>query len=612
MSQSRQLAAIMFTDIVGYTVLMGNDELKAFELLKKNRESQKPIIKQYNGRWIKELGDGVMASFTTVSDAVNAAVKIQEACKASNEFQLRIGIHLGEVVFENEDVFGDGVNIASRIQAIAMPGSIYISETVHHNVSNKQGIETRFIKQELLKNVKEPVRIYEILAGYIQPALPAKVKATATANPVYEKSIIVIPFVNMSNDPEQEYFSDGLTEELIANLSRLKDIRIVSRTTSMQYKATNKDLQTIGRENGSRYIIEGSVRKSQDKLRITAQLIDAVNDAHLWAETYKGNLADVFDIQEQVSREIMDAMRIKLTSTEAVFLTKRFTQNPEAFDLYLRARNFLYRRTKNNFLFAIQLFQKAIELDPHYAIAFAGLGETYAIYYQYCERKEIWLEKAIEACLKALMHDATSSDAYASLGMAYFNKGKIDEALTASQKAIELDPKNFTGYWILGLIHYTSDRDNETVELFKKVIELNSDFLVAYNNLMNVYERLGEKEKYAELIDYTLTEVIPRYLSAHPDDASKYLFYAITLARIGKDQQAKAEAAKALELSPDDPIMIYNAACFYSRSGEKELAVKTFKKAVQMGFENYEWIRYDLDLDNIRSETGYIEIMKGK
>jgi len=612
MSQSRQLAALMFTDIVGYTALMGNDEQRAFELLNKNREIQKPIIEEYNGLWIKELGDGVMASFNTVSDAVNAAIKIQEACNEANVFQLRIGIHLGEVVFENDDVFGDGVNIASRIQAIANPGSIYVSESVHNNISNKQGINSKFVKQESLKNVKESVRIYEVMVKNSQPAPVSKENSELPINSIYEKSIAVLPFVNMSNDPEQEYFSDGLTEELIANLSRLKDMRIISRTTSMQYKGTTKDIQTIGREISVRYIMEGSVRKSQDNIRITAQLIDVGNDTQLWAETYKGKFADVFDIQEQVSKQIMDALRIRLTPKEAVVLRKRSTENHEAFDHYLRARNFLYRRTKNNFLFAIQLFQKAIQLDPHYASAYAGLGETYAIFYQYCERKDTWLEKSIESSLKALMYDSFSSDAYAALGMAYYNKRMHDEALIASKKSIELDPKNFTGYWIIGLIQYTSHQDQEAVDLFKKVIELNPDFLVAYNNLMNVYERMGETEKYTELLENTLEEVIPRYLSKHPDDASKYIFHAITLSRKGKNEQAKTEIARALELSHDDPVMMYNAACFYSRLGEKEVALEMFKKAVIMGFENYEWIRHDPDLDNIRNEPAFTEIIKDK
>src|SRR4030095_14229958 len=273
MPSSRQLAAIMFTDIVGYTALMGRDEQKAFDLLNKNRQIQRPIIEQYNGRWIKELGDGVLASFNTVSDAVAAAIKIQEACNAAKDFQLRIGVHLGEVVFEHDDMFGDGVNIAARLQAIAEPGGIYVSESIYNNISNKQGIQTRFVKQEALKNVKDPVRIYEIVIEGSRRATSTNAIIQSKMGNNHDKSIAVLPFVNISNDPEQEYFSDGLTEELITNLSRLKGMRIISRTTSMLYKSTKKPIQTIGTELGVQYILEGSVRKSNDNLRINAQLI---------------------------------------------------------------------------------------------------------------------------------------------------------------------------------------------------------------------------------------------------------------------------------------------------------------------------------------------------
>src|SRR6266498_4334727 len=228
MPQSRQLAAIMFTDIVGYTALMGEDEQKAFELLRKNRQLQKPIIEKFNGTWIKEIGDGVLASFHTVTDAVLCATEIQKKCAAIDDLKLRIGIHLGDVVFENNDVFGDGVNIASRLQALAPIGGIWISESVYKNVANKKDIKTKFVREEILKNVKEAVRIYEVITGN-----------TGTAKTTPEKSVAVLPFVNMSNDPEQEYFSDGMAEEILNSLSNLKDLKVARRTSSFQFKGKN-------------------------------------------------------------------------------------------------------------------------------------------------------------------------------------------------------------------------------------------------------------------------------------------------------------------------------------------------------------------------------------
>lgn len=425
------------------------------------------------------------------------------------------------------------------------------------------------------------------------------------------KAIAVLPFDNISPDKESDYFSDGLTEEIIANLSRLKDMRVVSRTTTMQYKGTKKDIKTIGRELGARYIMEGSVRKFQNNLRITAQLIDVETDAQLWAETYKGTLADVFDIQEQVSKQIVDALMVKLTPTEKVVLTKRATLNAEAFDCNLRARNFLYRRTKNTINFSIQLFKKAIELDPRYASAYAGLGEAYASLYQDVERSEHYLDKAIESSLKALMYDSSLSEAYAALGLAYYNKRSFDEAVTASQKAIELDPNSFLGYWILGRIYHNTDNDKEAVNVFEKVVAMNPDFYSVYGDLQIAYGRLGDKEKYGKILEAALI-VYARYLSQHPDDARAHMYFAVDLAQVGRKEEAKVKAMRALELSPDDPLMLYNATCFYAQMGEKRLAIDALKNAIASGYANFEWLMRDTDLDSIRNEPEYIELVKGK
>ncbi|KAB2880636.1 protein kinase [bacterium] len=424
-------------------------------------------------------------------------------------------------------------------------------------------------------------------------------------------AIAVLPFTTIGGDKENEYFGDGLTDELIVSLSQLKNFDVISRTNSMQYKSTAKDIKTIGRELGIRYLLEGSVRKFQDNLRITVQFIDVENGRQLWAESFKGKMEDVFDIQEKVSKQVVDALMIKLSPNEKVILTKRSTVNAEAFDCYLRAREFLYRRTKSSLQFAIHLFQKAIELDTRYAAAYAGLGESYAtLHYDY-DTKEIWVDKAIESSLKALMYDSTVAEAYAALAMAYFSKKSIQEAETAARKAIELGPNIFTGYWVLARICHVMSRDTETVELLKKTIELNPDFHTAYGELRMAYERLGDKEKMTSIIN-TMLELFPVYLSKHPDDARSHIHYATQLAVVGRTREALEQTAKAIELSPDDPLMFYNAACAYSRLGQKDAAVDALKKSIVAGLEDYEWIKTDPDFDAIRDEPGYVELMKGK
>lgn len=458
---------------------------------------------------------------------------------------------------------------------------------------------------------KDREKRYRSMEELINTLTSVRTEIQSKKSEAKTKAIAVLPFGNISPDKESDYFSDGLTEELIANLSRLKDIRLIPRTTSMQYKGTKKDAQTIGRELGTRYILAGTVRKFQDNLRITVELVDVDADAQLWAETYKGKIEDVFDIQEKVSTQIVDALMVKLTPTEQVALTKRSTLNAEAFDYYLRARGFLYRLSKVNTNIAIQLFLKAIELDPRYAAAYAGLGEAYAYLYQYWDRRETWLEKAVESSLKAQLYDPTLSEAFAALAVAYFNKNMFDDALTSGRKAIELDPNNHIAYWILGRIYRQLDREQDAIELFQKSHNINPDFYTANNDLRMVYERLGDREKAKELISSEI-KFFPDYLLRYPEDARARMFYAMNLSAIGKIDEAKSEAAKALELSPGDTVMLYNAACFYAQLGEKKLSVETLTNAVTSGWQDYGWIKRDPDFDIIRNEPEYIELMKGK
>ena len=451
---------------------------------------------------------------------------------------------------------------------------------------------------------------YQDVTSFLNDLRDFKNKKTDSKTDV-EKTIAVLPFENISPDKETDYFADGLAEELIINLSRIKEVSVVARTTTMQYKGSKKDIKTIGRELGIRYIMEGSVRKFKDDLRISVQFIDVAKGTQLWGETYKGKLADIFDIQEKVSKEIVDALMLKLSPVEKVELSKRPTLNAEAFDCYLRGRNFLSNRTKSNLDFAILLFQKAVELDSRFAAAYAGLGEAYGTMYRDFDRQEPWLDKALDVSLKALMYDPSLSEAYASMGLAYFGKDQLDEALTASKKAIELDPNNINAYWILSRIYHSTDRDKDAANALEKLIKVNPGFLSAYPDLQMYYERLNEKDNYDRIIKEILI-VYPEYLNLHPEDAYRRMSYAVTLAISGDKEKAVNEGEKALELSPNDPVMMYYGACLYSRLMENERAVELITAAVKNGYENYEWIKRDPDFENIRKEPGYLKLIQGK
>jgi len=526
-TSSRQLAAIMFTDIVGYTAMMGSDEQKAFDFLRKNRDLQKPIIEEYGGRWIKELGDGVMASFKTVSDAVSAAVRIQVACNLANEYQLRIGIHQGEVVFEDDDVFGDAVNIAARIQSVANPGTIYISESVYHILSNKKDISTRFIKEQPLKNVKVPVRIYEVLVGDEKTesvSVDTQEPAKTNGHPSKEKSIAVLPFVNMSNDQEQDYFSEGIAEEIINSLVCLKELKVASRTSSFQFKGQNVDLQEVGKKLKVKTILEGSIRKQGNKIRITVQLINIEDGFHLWSERYDRELDDIFAIQDEIALAITQKLKLTLGIREKARITKIYTQNTKAYELYMKGRYFWNKRNTTSLQASIKYFEEAIALDPDYALAWAGLSDAYNIMSEYGKhRRRDVFPKAKAAVFKALELDDGLAEAHVSLGLLLMldewdwvnsgkeyrlgielnpqyatghhwyaewlmYNGKFDDAIREIMLAEELDPISLAIAKDKGLIYYYSRQYEESIKHVKISLERDPQFATGHRVLSLAYQ----------------------------------------------------------------------------------------------------------------------------
>jgi len=544
MLQTRQLAAIMFTDIVGYTTLMGNDEKKAFELLRKNRQIQQPLVKQFNGTWIKELGDGVLASFTTATDAVYCASEIQRSCEAVEDLQLRIGIHLGEVVFEDNDVFGDGVNIASRLQTLAPIGRIWISETVQKNVANKKDIKTKFVHLESLKHVKEPVPIYEVYTSDIQDDTPDIDFRPTNMYP--EKSIAVLPFVNMSNDPEQEYFSDGMAEEILTSLTHIKDLKVAGRTSTFQFKGKNVDLREVGQKLSVSKVLEGSVRKQGKRLRITAQLINVEDGYHLWSDRYDREMDDVFAIQDEIALAITENLKLILLDREKAMISKTPTVNKKAYESYLKGKFEWGKRTKDGFLKSIYYFNEAIQEDNEYSLAYTGMADSYTLLCAYhILPAEASISKAKQAAEKAMELNPLLAEAFEALGhIELLNVANWQEAEDNYQKAIQLNPGFSTARQRYALMMATQGKYKEALEEIKKAHDLDplSKIINTDSGLINLIS--------------------------------------------GNADTAIAKCQEVLDLDPDFPVALFVKGLAHEQKGETGSAIANFKHAAEVAKSN--------------------------
>ena len=417
-----------------------------------------------------------------------------------------------------------------------------------------------------------------------------------------------MPFDNISPDPETDYFSDGLTEELTTRLSLVSEIELVSRWASKQLKERKHDVRAISNELGASYIVGGSVRRFQDSFRITVQLVDVATNRQIWANTYKGKLDDIFDIQEQVAQQIVEALKLKLSFSEKLSLTKRQTINAHAYDLYLRGQDYLYRLTRRSVEYAIQLFEKAIELDARYAAAYAACSTAYGQLYQYFDRDDKHRVHAQELSFKALMYDNNLPEAYTAMGLSYFIWGKLEEASVSSRKAIELAPEDFVAHWTLGRIHFTNGEFEQAYALFRRVTQLKPTFFSGYVDLAQTCDGLGREDE-ARAARKQVAELMPNYLLQNPDDARARMYYAVVLAEMDRKDEALREGTKALEVSPDDAMMLYNCACLYARLGETATALETLTQAINKGYADDGWLKHDPDLDVLRDHPTFIALM---
>jgi adenylate cyclase len=455
-TEHRKLAAIMFTDMVGYSALAQRNEALALELLEEHRRLLRAIFPKHEGSEIKTIGDGFLVEFSSALAAVQCGIEIQEAITKRNSanpsqgnFQVRIGIHAGDVVRRADDMIGDGVNIAARIVPLAGAGGICISQQVFDQIENRVAQSLKRMGQVKLKNMMRPLEVYWVEYEGATSSPPAVVHAARHFGT--EKSIAVLPFLNMSPDPENEYLSDGLTEDLIMAFSRLKGLRVPARTSSFAFKGKNEDIRRIGDQLNVKTILEGSVRKAGNRLRITAQLINAVDGDHLWSQTFDREMQEVFAIQDEITREIVDALEMQLVGAGDQPLGKHGTYNPDAYQLYLQARYYFNKFTGDGFKRSIECCKKALEIEPTYALAYAALSLSFQFGWFYGHL-------SFEEKLAAIgVHDLFA------------------------EKAVELDPKLAETQTALAMVRFWNERDwSRAEECFKQAIKLNPNYVTAH------------------------------------------------------------------------------------------------------------------------------------
>jgi TolB-like protein/Flp pilus assembly protein TadD len=571
---------------------MSQDEVGTIRTLKAYKEAMATVIQHYKGRVVDAPGDNLLAEFGSVVDAVNCAVEVQRELSERNEelpysrrMEFRIGINLGDVVEEERRIYGDGVNIAARVESLAEAGGICISGTVYDQVKNKLGFEYEFLGEQEVKNIAEPVRVYRVLSFpgaaahrvikakravsktwrnaavvttlilvvgaavaiwnfYLRPDGPpvevASVKKKAT--PSEDKpSLAVLPFVNMSDDPKQEYFSDGITEDLITDLSKIAGIFVIARNSTFTYKGKPVKIRQVAEELGVRYVLEGSVRKAGDLVRINAQLIDSTSGHHLWAERYDGNMGDVFTLQDEITRKIVTALAVKLTVSENEKVALKGTKNIAAYDTFLKGWEHYLRETPDDFAKAISFFKKAIELDPNYGRAYAALAMIYwrsaDLGMQWTLKSGLWSmdrfrareylemafknptsiahqvaslmalrrrehEKAIAEAEHAMAIDPNEPGCHRTMASALIFGGRPEEAIDRLKKVMVLDPRNLAGpLYLLGLAYFSMGQLEEAATFIDRALRHNPERRRMAGVLAATYAHLGRKEEAQATLD---------------------------------------------------------------------------------------------------------------
>lgn len=548
----RKLTAILSADVKGYSRLMSADEVTTIRTLATYRERMTTLIGQYRGRVIDSPGDNLLAEFASAVDAVQGAVEIQRELKQRNDslpaeqrMEFRIGINVGDVIVEGERIYGDGVNIAARLEGLADGGGICVSSAVHEQVENKLPLAYADLGEQTVKNIARPVRVFRVLLDPADSALEEERGENTLPLALPDKpSIVVLPFLNLSGDLEQEYFSDGITEDLITDISKLSGLFVISRNSSFLYKGKAVRPEQVSKELGVRYLLEGSIRKASNRVRITAQLIDATTGYHLWAERYDRELQDIFAVQDEVTQKIVTALKVQLTPSEAARAHRAPTNNLEAYDFFLRGLEYHAQRTKEANAKAREMFEQAIALDDRFAAAYAMLGRTYLtdLAFQLGQR-DATAQQLLTFAQRAVALDDTLPVAHETLAYAYLGQKEYDQAIAAAQRAIALDPNSAEAHLTLGEVLCFSGRPREALTLVEQAMRLNPRYPAGYLwSLGQVYALLGRTDE--------AVAALKRVLIRNPDHVTAHVMLAVIFSELGRAAEARKEIGEVLRVNP--------------------------------------------------------------
>ena len=614
----RRLAAILAADVVGYSRLMeANEERTLGALRQHRREFFDPTVVKHGGRIFKVMGDGFLVEFGSVLNAARCAVEIQRGMFERNagipedrHIKFRIGINLGDIIVDEGDVYGDGVNMAARLEALAGPGGIACSAVVRHQVGNK--LELEFVDQgeKSVKNVAQPVHVYFInWSGVAQNSVFQSTTAGTPRLRSDKPSVAILPFANMSNDPEQEFFSDGITEDIITDLSNVSGLFVLGRNTVFTYKGRAVNLEHIAKELGVAYVVEGSVRKAGQKVRVNAQLIEGATGGHLWAARYDRDLTDIFAIQDEITRTIVDQLKVKLLPEEKKAIEQSPTENVDAYTFYLKGREFFHRGSKPFYAMAKKMFAKAIELDPLYARAYAGVADCDSfLYLDYSEGSS--LDGILANCARALELDSTLAEARASRGLALSASQKYREAAEEFESAIASNPNLFEAHYFYARSCFVQGKLEEAAMHWERAAEIKPDDCQSAFLPGQVYRSLG-RLKDEEKTTRRGVERAERDLARHPENARSAYLLAVGLAFLGETERAKQWAARALAIDPDDVMAKYNIACFHAVLGETDRAFDLLEELIPRGNADMKaWVMNDSDFDALHSHPRWQRVLE--